>query len=312
MRNKVYFSFIVPVYNEQETVVALFQEIKSAAAELKKPGEIIFVNDGSTDQTLQILKALSPIKIISLRKNFGQSAALDAGIKNAQGEVIITLDGDGQNNPEDIPKLLKKLNEGYDAVCGWRHPRQDPFLKKFVSSGAELLGRFLVNDGVHDSGCTLRVYKRECFDDLDLYGELHRMIPALLRWRGFKITEVKVSHRPRKFGKSKYDWKRMVKGFLDMTEVWFLRKYESRPLHLFGSAGLVLLFFSSLFGVYLFVRRLFFNYSLADKIWPLIAVTGFISGVQFLIFGLLADLIIRSRSKKVFYRVKEIHENKPV
>jgi len=309
MNNQIYYSFLVPVYNEQENVALVHQETKRAAEKLNRPFEIIFIDDGSTDKTLDILKGLIPIKIIQFGKNFGQSAALDAGIKNAQGEIIITLDGDGQNDPGDTFKLLEKLNQGYDFVCGWRHQRKDPLAKRVLSVGARVMGRFLVDAGVHDSGCTHRVYKRKCFEELDLYGELHRMIPALLRWQGFKIAETKVSHRSRRFGQSKYNWQRVLKAFLDMIGVWFWRKYESRPLHLFGSVGILLVFFSSLFALYLGLKRLFFSYSLSDKIWPLVAVTGFIAGIQLLIFGLLADLIIKNRPRRRFYKIRKIVEN---
>ncbi|MGI6278877.1 MAG: glycosyltransferase family 2 protein [Patescibacteria group bacterium] len=303
-----HYSFVVPVYNEVGNVEKLHGEIVGAAKKLDKPYEIIFVDDGSTDDTLKILKTLSPIKILVLRKNSGQSAALDAGIKSAQGEILITMDGDGQNDPADVPKMLKKFN-GFDVVCGWRHRRKDPIAKRFISSGARFLRSFLVADKVHDAGCTLRVYKKECFADLDLYGEMHRMIPALLAWNGFRLTEVKVNHRPRKAGRTKYSWQRMFKGFLDMINVWFWRKYESRPLHLFGTLGILAIGGSFLFGIYLGVRRMFFNYSLSNKIWPLIAVTGFITGIQLLIFGILADLIIKNRPKNNFYHIREIIEN---
>ena len=305
---KTIYSVVVPVYNEDGNVVLLHKEILQVMKKLKESFEIIFVNDGSTDDTLNELKKLKPVKIVDLRKNSGQSAALDAGIKLADGEILITMDGDGQNDPADIPNLLKKLNEGYDVVCGWRHKRKDDFTKRFVSKGARFLRSFLVSDGVHDSGCTLRACHKECFEDLDLYGEMHRMIPSLLKWRGFRMTEIKVNHRPRQKGRTKYNWKRTIKGFLDMLEIWFWRKYESRPLHLFGAAGIALIGLSSLFLLFLAIKRFFFNYSLSDKIWPLIAMTGFITGIQFLIFGLLADLTIKNRNKKNFYKIKEVIE----
>ena len=305
---KPYFSFIIPVYNEEDNVAPLHKEIVAVAKKLKKAFEVIFVDDGSSDKTLENLKKLSPVKILVLRKNSGQSAALDAGIKAAQGKILITMDGDGQNDPADVPKMLKKLN-GFDVVCGWRHQRKDPPAKRFISQGAKFFRSFLVADKIHDAGCTLRIYKRECFNGLDLYGEMHRMIPALLAWNGFRLVEVKVNHRLRKSGQTKYSWQRTFKGFLDMLDVWFWRKYQARPLHLFGSAGLFLISFSSFFGLYLVIKRLFFNYSLADKIWPLIAVTGFITGIQLLVFGLLANLIIKSEKKHDFYRVKEVISN---
>jgi glycosyltransferase involved in cell wall biosynthesis len=310
MTKKPYYSVIIPVLNEEKNIKNLHQEIVTVMKTLKKPYEIIFVDDGSSDNTFEILKKLKPIKIVRFRKNFGQSAALDAGIKNSQGKILVTLDGDGQNDPNDIPKLLKKLNEKYDAVCGWRYQRNDPLSKKIVSKVANYIGSFLVNSGIHDSGCTLRVYKKECFDDFDLYGEMHRMIPALIRWRGFKITEVKVNHKKRKFGKTKYTLTRTLKGFLDMFEIWFWRKYENRPLHLFGGAGFILSFAGIAFGIYLAIKRIFFGYALSNKIWPLVAMTIFITGVQLFIFGLLADLTIKNRTnkEKSFYRIKEIFE----
>jgi len=303
-----YYSFIIPVFNEEDNVKKLHQEIVKAGKKLEKPFEIIFTDDGSTDDTLKILKTLSPIKILVLQTNSGQSAALDAGIKNAQGKILITMDGDGQNNPADVPKMIKKLHQGFDVVCGWRYQRHDPVSKKFISRGARFLRSFLVADKVHDAGCTLRVYKRACFAHIDLYGERHRMIPAMLHWNGFRITETKVNHRARVNGVTKYDSKRIVKGFLDMLDVWFWRKYQSRPLHLFGSAGLLLMGGSFLFGVYLGIRRIFFGYNLSDKIWPLLVTTGFVTGIQFLIFGLLANLIIKNKPKKDFYYIEEVIE----
>ena len=238
-KKQIAISAVVPVYNEEKNVARLHQELKEALAEIGGFFEIIFVNDGSTDNTLEELKKLKPVKIINFRKNFGQTAAMDAGIKEARGEIVITMDGDGQNDPRDIPLLLEKINEGYDVVSGWRWQRKDKPMKRFLSRGANFLRKFLVSDNIHDSGCSLKAYRKECFDKVDLYGEMHRFIPAILRWRGFKIGEVKVSHRPRSAGETKYDWKRIPKGFLDMTSVWFWRKYSDRPLHLFGERRFV-------------------------------------------------------------------------
>ena len=178
-------SVIIPAYNEEDAVVPLYREIKVVMDRLGQPYEVIFVDDGSTDRTFERLSALSPIKIIRFRKNFGQTAALDAGFKHAQGKIFITLDGDGQNDPADIPRLLEKLDEGYDVVSGWRKNRKDTFSKKFVSRGANVMRKFFVADHIRDSGCTLKVYRRECFDELDLFGEIHRFIPALVAWERF-------------------------------------------------------------------------------------------------------------------------------
>lgn len=303
-----YFSFVVPVFNEQDNVTTLHAEILTAAKALKKPFEIIFINDGSTDDTLAKLQQVKPITIIDFRRNFGQSAALDAGFKHAKGEIIISLDGDGQNDPADVPKLLAELDQGYDVVCGWRYHRQDSDWRKFISLGARILRSQLVSDGVHDAGCTLRVYKKEAVALLDLYGEMHRMVPALLRLNGFKVGEIKVNHRSRTSGHSKYSWHRTIKGFLDMLDVWFWRKYEARPLHLFGTAGLFLSGGSFMFGLWLAVRRVFFGISLANSLWPLISVTGFITGIQLLVFGLLANLIIKTQGRHQYYQIKQVKE----
>jgi glycosyltransferase involved in cell wall biosynthesis len=303
---KVAYSVIVPVYNEKENVRPLYEEIKEVMESLKKPYEIIFVDDGSRDETLSLLKTLESVVIISLRKNFGQSTALDVGIKESRGEILITLDGDLQNDPKNIPLLISELTKGYDVVCGWRKNRKDSFTKRFVSYGAKFLRRIFVNDGVHDAGCTLRVYRRFCFDGLDLYGEMHRMIPAILKWRGYQVGEVVVNHRPRVAGNSKYSYQRIIRGFLDMVTVWFWRKYEDRPLHLFGTLGLILVIVSILGGGYLAILRAFFDYRLSDKIWPLLATTTFIAGIQFFIFGLIADLIIKGRSRNQPHLIREI------
>jgi len=309
MSKRIKYSVVVSVFNEEGNVAKLHNEIVAEMNKLKSSYEIIFVNDASTDGTLEVLKKLCPITVVDLRKNSGQSSAMDAGIKKSSGDILITMDGDGQNDPLDISKLLEKMGQGYDVVCGWRYRRQDSLEKRFVSRGARFFRKFLVDDGVHDSGCSLRVYKRECFDDLDLYGEMHRMIPALMRWRGFKITEIKVNHRARKSGVTKYNWKRTFKGFADMLGIWFWRKYETRPLHLFGSLRVVMMFVSLVGVVVLVIARLFFEYFLSDKIWPMVFLLGFLFGFQVLSTGILADLIIKNKDKKCYYNIKQVIKN---
>lgn len=297
----MYYSVVIPVKNEEDNVTQLHKELVSVLSKLKKPYEIIFVDDASTDKTHDRLKKLRPVSIIRLRTSFGQSSALDAGINHAKGEIIVTMDGDLQNNPADIPRLMDKLNEGYDVVCGWREKRKDTFAKRFISRGAAFLRSFFVDDGVHDAGCTLRVYRRECFDDLALYGELHRMIPALLRWRGFAITEIPVNHRDRTSGVSKYNYKRVLKGFLDMFYVWFWRKYSNRPLHFFG--GLGILFFvigTMVLGILVFLK-LWYGYALSDKIWPLVSFFFMLIGVQMVSTGLLAAKQVELSPSKRYY-----------
>lgn len=310
----IYLSIIVPVFNEEGAVVDLHRQIVATGRQLNRPFEIIFINDGSTDNTLENLKKLSPIKIINFRKNFGQTAALDAGFKAAQGKYITALDGDGQNDPHDILKLLDKLKQdNVDVVAGWRRHRQDPFLKKFFSRCVALVRRFFINDGVHDSGCTLKVYKKECFNYVDLVGEMHRFIPALLKIKGYKIGELEITHHPRKTGKTKYNWKRGIKGNLDIISIWFWRKYASRPLHLFGSFGLLLFLISFLAGLWAVYGKIFYNQDLSDTILTELAMFGFLIGIQFFVFGLLADMLSKNyfaSTKDKVYDVKEIIENK--
>ena len=308
-QNKPVYSVVIPVYNEEGCIDKLIKEIKNVFVKIGSSYEIIIVNDGSTDKTEEVLKNIKGIKIIKFRKNFGQSASLGTGTKEAKGKFVITLDGDGQNDPADFQNLISKLSEGYDVVCGWRHKRKDSFEKIIVSRVARGLRSLLVDDKVHDAGCTLRIFKKECFNDFDLKGEMHRMIPAVLRWRGFKITEIKVNHRPRTTGVSKYGTSRMIKGFLDMLLIWFTRKYNSRPLHLFGGAGLFLIFFSSLLLVFLAVMRLFYGYELSDKIWPLVGMMGFLTGLQLLVSGILADLIVNNNTKEKSWMIENIKEN---
>jgi glycosyltransferase involved in cell wall biosynthesis len=307
-----FLSIVAPIFNEEDNINQLHQEIVETLKSNNLKGEIIFVDDGSSDGTLENAKKLSPLKLIVFRKNFGQTAAMDAGIKKASGEIIITMDSDLQNDPADIPKLLDKMDEGYDVVSGWRKNRQDNFSKKFLSRGADWLRKFLINDKIHDSGCSLKAYKRECFTGVDLYGEMHRFIPAVLMLKGFKIGELVVNHRSRKSGNTKYNYKRVLKGFLDMLSVWFWKKFSTRPLHLFGGMGLLLSILGSSILVWMFVDRFFRGASLGDRIWPMIGVFFVMIGVQFFIFGLLADILIKTyhqTKNETAYDIKEIIEN---
>lgn len=289
------YSVVVPVMNESENIRSLHADILTTMRGLNEPFEIIFINDGSVDNTQEVLETLSPVVIVQMRKNFGQTAAMDAGIKHAQGEIIITLDGDGQNPPSEIPKLLAVMEkQQLDVVSGWRKKRKDPFFKRFVSRGAYALRSFFVKDHIHDSGCSLKVYKRYCFDEVDLFGEMHRFIPAVLSWSGFKIGEVEVAHKAREFGTTKYNWRRVIKGFIDMVAIFFWRKYSSRPLHLFGTFSAVLIFSSGALLTYLAVKRLIFAIPLSGSNLPLLAVLLAILGIQFFVSGILADIGIKN------------------
>lgn len=303
------YSFVVPVYNEAESVADLHKELAEVGRSLKGKFEIIFINDGSSDATQEVLERLSPVTVIQLRRNFGQTAALDAGIKAAWGKYIITLDGDGQNDPHSVPQMLEKLKEtGADVVCGWRAKRKDTLWKKTVSKVAWMLRTMIINDGIRDSGCTLRVYKQECFEDVTLRGQMHRFIPALLRWKGFVLAELPVNHRPRLKGKSKYNWHRAVTAFLDMLSLWFFHKFISRPLHLLGTVGGLFTLIGGVVLVVLAVGKLFVGWDLADKIWPLVGVFFILFGFQMFVSGLIMDLIISDSSKQL-YVVKNITKN---
>ncbi len=303
-----FLSIVVPLHNEVDNVEKLHREIIQALNNNDLRGEIIFIDDGSGDGTLEKAKKLSPLRIIIFRRNFGQTAAMDAGIKAAKGDLIVTLDGDLQNDPNDIPRLLEKLDEGFDLVSGWRKKRKDPLSKRFASRGADRLRKILIDDQIHDSGCTLKVYKKECFRGVDLYGEMHRFIPAVLKLRGFKVGEVEVNHRPRTAGVTKYNYKRVMKGLLDMISVWFWRKFSARPLHLFGGLGCLAFIAGVALLIWMFVDRVFRGIAIGDRIWPMMGIFLLIIGIQFFIFGLLADIMVKTyhqTKKEKPYEIKE-------
>jgi glycosyltransferase involved in cell wall biosynthesis len=306
---QVEISVVVPIYNEEGNVSELHRQIVTACNKLGKSYEIIFVDDGSTDATVEKCRRLTPLILIELRKNFGQTAAFDAGFKQSRGEVIITMDGDLQNDPADIPKLLEKMKEGYDVVSGWRYKRKDSFSKKFFSRTADKLRKILLRDTIHDSGCSLKAYRGEALRQVDLFGEMHRFIPAILELDGYTVGEVKVSHHPRIHGVTKYNWRRSVKGFVDMVFIWFWRKYASRPLHFFGGSGILLGLIGTIILIWMAILKIFYGASLSEKIWPLIGVLFVVIGVQFFVFGFLADILIKNYYQsrgRMNYAVKQI------
>jgi len=305
-------SVVVPLYNEEGNVKELHRRINEACQKMGKTYEIIFIDDGSSDGTVKDCAGLSPLKLIKFRKNFGQTAAFDAGFKEAKGEIVVTMDGDLQNDPADIPLLLAEMENGYDVVSGWRWQRKDTLSKHLSSRMANLLRKILINDRIHDSGCSLKAYKSECFRDVDLFGEMHRFIPAILELQGYKVGEVKVSHHPRVRGTTKYNWKRGLKGIVDMISVWFWRKYANRPLHLFGGSGIVFSFFGTAILAWMAIEKIFFSAELSEKIWPLIGVFMILVGIQLFVFGLLGDIMIKNYYKnqgRMNYSIREIIEN---
>ncbi len=307
-------SIVIPVYNEEETVESVVRELASVVGELNKKYEIIIVDDGSMDKTYLTLSALhgdNPnIKVLRLRRNFGQTAALAAGIAHAQGEVIVFMDGDGQNDPKDIPALLGKLAEGLDLVAGWRSPRSDPFWRRrLLSQMANFLISWMTQVKLHDYGCTLKAIRREVAHEIKLYGEMHRFIPAIAYERGARIAELQVHHRPRQGGRSKYGLVRTFRVILDLITVKFLLSYATRPLHIFGFAGLLSGAIGFLFAVYLTAQKILYGVDIGGRPLLLLAVLLIVIGCQFIIMGLLGEMLARTyheSQNKPIYSIQEI------
>jgi glycosyltransferase involved in cell wall biosynthesis len=287
-------SAIVPVYNEEACITELHRELSSALESLGRPFEIIYINDGSTDETLSVLRTLPRAHILDLRRNFGQATALDAGFRAAKNDLIVSLDGDCQNDPHDIKKLIEKLErDNLDVVAGWRTERQDPSSIRVLTRIGRMLRGLFIADPVHDSGCTLRAYTREAAQSLDIGGEMHRYILALLRWKGFLIGELPVNHRPRHGGVSKYGSFKAIRGFIDLVYIWFIYKYSQRPLHLFGYVSLLAFVLGCMSALWT-VRNYFFeNIHFARDVWVVVSFLFFLTSVIFFSFGIVLDLLIR-------------------
>ena len=307
-------SVVVPLYNEEDNVQLLYEEIKGVLDTMAEQAEIVFVDDGSRDTTLAKLEVIQAgddhVRVVSLRRNFGQTAAMTAGFDHARGGVIITMDGDLQNDPHDIPQLVGKLNEGYDVVTGWRYDRQDPFLsRKLPSQLANRLISRVTGVGLHDYGCTLKAFRREVIDNINLYGEMHRFIPAIASGMGISFTEVKVNHRARRFGTSKYGISRTIRVVLDLITVKFMLSYATRPLHVFGTVGVVSSLLGVIIALILTVQRQLYGVALANRPLLLLAVLLIFMGIQFITIGLLAELVVRTyheSQKKPIYYVRKV------
>jgi len=311
---KPQLSIIIPAYNEEANVFPLFEETTTALRDYPYPYEIIFIDDGSTDRTPHVLHDIcqrdSRVKCAIFRNNFGQTAALSAGFDLAQGDLIISMDGDRQNNPADIPLLLHVLNEDHDLVCGWRKKRKDAFLaRKLPSMIANRLIAWVTGVFIHDYGCTLKAYKKEIIKNIKLYGEMHRFIPAYASWLGAKVTEVEVNHRPRTAGTSKYSILRIFKVILDLITVKFLCDYSTSPIYFFGTFGMVLTGSGFVISIVTLIEKYYQGVWVHKNPLILLAILLFILGVQFIMIGLLAEILIRtyheSQDKKT-YIIKEI------
>ena len=306
---RVELSIVVPIYNEEENIQELYDAIKPVLDQLGKPYEVIFVDDGSKDKSYDILRSLHETdrlcKVIRFRKNFGQTAAMAAGFAHARGDIIVTLDGDLQNDPQDIPMLLQKIDEGYDVVSGWRARRKDKLItRKLPSVCANWLISKITGVNLHDYGCTLKAYRREVAQNIDLYGEMHRFIPAIASWMGVSVAEVQVNHYPRRHGVSKYGLSRTIRVILDLITVKFLLSYATKPLRAFGTFG----FISSLLGLsiggYLTIHKLLYHKSLSDRPMLFLAILLILVGIQFITMGLLGEMMVRMGQNQPIYVVR--------
>jgi glycosyltransferase involved in cell wall biosynthesis len=300
-------SIVIPIYNEEENLISLHEELKGVLDPISVEYEILMVDDGSTDKSFEMLRKLGEsddhTHIIKLRRNYGQTAALLAGFKTSRGEIVVSMDADLQNDPNDIPKLLETIEEGWDVVCGWRWVRNDPFTKRIPSKISNWFARRIMDVKVHDLGCTLRAYRRRAVENLELYGELHRYLPILISSQGFRITEVKVNHRERLHGETKYGVSRIFTGFFDLMSVKFLLSYSRRPMLVFGGMGLTLMLLGMVFGLYMVIEKYVYGVSIGDKPLLMLAVLLILSGLQFISTGLIADMI-----KRTHYTTKQAYE----
>jgi glycosyltransferase involved in cell wall biosynthesis len=287
-------SVVVPVHNEERSVALLYDELRSALEPLGTPWEAIFVDDGSTDGSFAALTRLhngsDNVRVVRLRRNFGKAAALRAGFDQAQGETVVTIDGDLQDDPAEIPRLLAKLDEGFDLVSGWKTRRRDPLSRRVLSRIFNRVTGWFSGVHLHDMNCGLKAYRAEVVHGLRLYGELHRFIPVLAHYRGFRIAELPVNHRPREHGRSRYGVERYLRGFLDLLTVSFIGRYRHRPLHLFGGLGLILGAFGTAILVYLTVLKALGN-AIGHRPLLLLGVLLVVIGMQFFSLGLISEMI---------------------
>jgi glycosyltransferase involved in cell wall biosynthesis len=307
-------SVVIPVYNEEENIRPLYGALKPVLEGTKKNYEVIFVDDGSRDQTLEELEKISAVDprvaVLSMRRNFGQTAAFAAGFDYAQGDVIITMDGDMQNDPKDIPRLLEEI-KGYDLVSGWRKKRKDKFLTRRLPSMAAnwLIGK-VTGVRLHDYGCSLKAFRKEVVKNMRLYGEMHRFMPAVASWYGVRISEIETTHHPRTRGKSKYGLSRTLKVILDLITVKFLQSFSTKPLQAFGPIGLLSAFAGFLISLYLTAQKIFYGSSIAGRPLLLLGVLLIIVGVQLIGMGLLGEMLVRvyheSQGKPIYVLKKTI------
>ena len=306
-------SIFLPVYNEEPNLLPLHAKLDEALKTLGRSAEIVYVDDGSTDGSLKILREIAEldprVRVVALRRNYGQTAAMAAGIDAASGKVLIPMDADLQNDPADITRLLKKLDEGYDVVSGWRKNRKDKMItRKIPSMIANRVISWIGGVPLHDYGCSLKAYRRESLQDVRLYGEMHRFIPIYASWAGARVTEIPVRHHARTMGKSKYGLSRTLKVVFDLMTIKFMASYQTKPIYVFGSFGMFAFAISLLAGLYAVFLKIFHKADFVQTPLPILTIVMFAVGVQFLLMGLLAEMLVRTYHEsqaKAIYAVRE-------
>lgn len=306
-------SVFLPVYNEEPNLPPLYAKLVEALGKLGRTAEIVFVDDGSSDNSLKVLREIAAqddrVRVVALKRNYGQTAAMAAGIDAARGQVLIPMDADLQNDPADIVRLLEKLDEGYDVVSGWRKNRQDKLVtRKIPSMIANRLISWIGGVPLHDYGCSLKAYRRESLQDVRLYGEMHRFIPIYASWAGARVAEIPVEHHARTMGKSKYGLSRTIKVVFDLMTIKFMASYQTKPIYVFGSFGMLAFLISILAGLYAVFLKLFHKADFVQTPLPILAIVMFAVGIQFLLMGLLAEMLVRTyheSQSKAIYAVRE-------
>lgn len=302
-------SIVVPLLNEEESLRPLYFEIRKAVKSISCDYEILFIDDGSSDKSLNVIKEINKednkVKYISFRKNYGKSAALQIGFKNATGDAIITMDADLQDDPAEIPNLLKKLQEGHDLVSGWKKKRYDPFIKKYSSKFFNYITGLFSGIKIHDFNCGLKAYRSEVVKSINVYGELHRYIPVLASWNGYRVTEIIVKHQARRYGKTKFGISRFFKGFVDLITVVFTTRYIRRPMHLFGFLGLLSFIAGILVNAYLTYEKLVLDKWISNRPLLFLGILLIIVGIQFFSVGLLGEIMVHNFLDDREYSIKE-------
>jgi len=303
-------SAVIPLFNEAESLAELSAALRQVLEGMKLKYEMVFVDDGSTDNSFKILQEMHElhrqIKVVRFRRNFGKSAALSAGFQAARGKLIVTMDADLQDDPEEIPRLMEKLREGYDLVSGWKKKRYDPLSKTIPSRFFNFVTAKLTGIKLHDFNCGLKIYRAELAKELSIYGELHRYVPVLAHWAGFQVGEIVVRHHPRKYGKTKFGLGRFWKGFLDLFTVLFTTRYIQQPLHLFGVWGLISFLVGLGIDVYLSIEWLLGRIAISNRPLFLLGIVLIIVGIQFVSIGLLGEMITKTQQSSREYAIREI------